>query len=196
MELIIDFTIQELLRNPERKFTQVEMGFWNLWWRDQTEEMKADVRMLIQEGRLEFVNAGWSMNDEACPYYADIIDNMKSGHDYLFKELGIKPRIGWHLDPFGHSTANQALFADMGMEAMFVGRLDFEDKQKRLEDLTMEFIWEPFSKDRGETQQIFFHNMYDHYYPPPGFSWCTNNCPMYDEPIVDNPNLKTYNVDE
>jgi len=42
--------------------------------------MKARVKKYVKNGQLEFVNAGWSMNDEACPYYLDIIENMRQGH--------------------------------------------------------------------------------------------------------------------
>jgi len=35
------------------------------------------------------------MNDEACPIYTDIIDNMRIGHQFLMKEFGISPTIGW-----------------------------------------------------------------------------------------------------
>jgi len=38
--------------------------------------------------------------------------------------------------------------------------------------------------------------MFEHYYPPPGFCWEPNNCPYYDEPVVDDRSLKTYNVEE
>ena len=44
------------------------------------------------------------------------------------KEFGVKPRIGWHVDPFGHSNANPRLFADMGFDAWFFARLDMQDK--------------------------------------------------------------------
>jgi alpha-mannosidase len=87
--------------------------------------MKTSVRQLVQGGRLEIVNAGWSMHDEACVYYEDMLNNMMKGHDFLLKEFGIKPRIGWHIDPFGHSNANQRLFAEMGFDAFFLARLDF-----------------------------------------------------------------------
>ncbi len=40
------------------------MGFFWRWWREQTDSMKNTVRQLVQEGRLEFINAGWCMNDE------------------------------------------------------------------------------------------------------------------------------------
>lgn len=45
------------------------------------------------------------MNDEANPYYEDIIDQMSYGHRFLKKEFGVTPTIGWHIDPFGHSSS-------------------------------------------------------------------------------------------
>jgi alpha-mannosidase len=87
--------------------------------------MKNQVRALVNEGRLEIVNGGWTMNDEACPHYEDILNNMMIGHKFLTEEFGITPRIGWHLDPFGHSNANPRLFAEMGFDAWFFARLDY-----------------------------------------------------------------------
>ena len=110
------------------------MKFFSMWWERQTDDMKTKVRALVNEGRLEFVNGGWSMHDEACTHYEDQINNMMFGHDFLLKEFGITPRIGWQIDPFGHSTANARLFADMGFDAFFFARIDFQDKAKRLED--------------------------------------------------------------
>ena len=57
--------------------------------------MKTKVKGLVNEGRLEFVNGGWSMHDEACTHYEDQINNMMIGHEFLLKEFGITPRIGW-----------------------------------------------------------------------------------------------------
>ena len=71
------------------------MKFFTMWWEDQTEVMKQDVRTLVSQGRLELLNAGWSMHDEACPHYEDMITNMQMGHDFVLKEFGVKPRIGW-----------------------------------------------------------------------------------------------------
>jgi len=50
------------------------------------------------------------------------------------------------VDPFGHSSGNPRLFADMGFDAWFFARLDYQDKEKRYEDKAMEFIWQPFPK--------------------------------------------------
>lgn len=71
------------MANPSRKFTYVEMKFFTMWYNEQTEEVKGNVRTLITEGRFEFVNAGWSMHDEATPHYEDMINNMMVGHEFL-----------------------------------------------------------------------------------------------------------------
>lgn len=93
--------------------------------------MKNKVRTLVRNGQLELVNAGWSMHDEACPIYEDMIDNMMIGHDFILKEFGVKPTIGWQIDPFGHSNTNTRFFAEMGFDAFFFARLDGDDKARR-----------------------------------------------------------------
>lgn len=52
-----------------------------------------------------------------------------------------RPHIGWQIDPFGHSREQASLFAQLGFDGMFFGRLDYQDKIKRLNNKTMEFIW-------------------------------------------------------
>lgn len=73
------------------------------------------------------------MSDEACPHYEDFINNMMHGHQFLLEEFGVRPRVGWHIDPFGHSNASPRLFADMGFDAWFFARLDYQDKDRRLQ---------------------------------------------------------------
>ena len=73
----------------------VEMKFFKMWWDESNEDMKTTVRQLVRSGQLELVNAGWSMHDEACPIYEDMIDNMMIGHEFILKEFGVKPSIGW-----------------------------------------------------------------------------------------------------
>lgn len=86
------------------------------------------------------ISGGWSMHDEACPIYEDIIDNMKIGHEFILKEFGEKPRIGWSIDPFGHSNANARMLAEMGFDAFFFARLDYQDKNKRMNEKTLEYV--------------------------------------------------------
>ena len=150
MRQILDNVIDELLKDEKKVFTYVEMKFFSMWFYRQTEDMQEKVRQLVKEHRLEFVNAGWSMHDEACTHYDDMMNNMMAGHEFLMKEFGYRPTIGWHIDPFGHSNANPRLFADMGFDAWFFARLDYEDRAKRLNETAMQWVWKPFSKSLGD----------------------------------------------
>mmetsp|Transcript_37157 Transcript_37157/g.27067 ORF Transcript_37157/g.27067 Transcript_37157/m.27067 type:complete len:129 (+) Transcript_37157:335-721(+) len=126
------------------------MKFFTMWWERITEEKKDQVKKLVKNGQLELINAGWSMHDEACPHYEDMINNMMIGHDFVKREFGVTPRIGWQIDPFGHSNTNARLFAEMGFDAWFFARLDIEDKLKRVHNDEMEFIWRASFEELGE----------------------------------------------
>lgn len=91
------------------------------------------------------------MHDEACPHYEDMIHNMMKGHDFAMKEFGVRPRIGWQIDPFGHSNTNARFFAEMGFDAWFFARLDYQDKKKRLREKEMEFIWRSSYDELGNS---------------------------------------------
>ena len=66
------------------RFIYVEVAFFNKWWVEQTDERKDLVKQLVNEGRLEFINGGWCMNDEATTHYVDIIDQMALGLKYTY----------------------------------------------------------------------------------------------------------------
>ena len=131
MHVELNSIIDALLDNPERKFSEVEMKFFSMWWDKQTPEKQEQTRGLVKSGQLEIINGGWSMHDEACPIYEDMINNMMYGQDFVLKEFGVKPRIGWQIDPFGHSNTNARLFYEMGFDAMFFGRMDEAERNKR-----------------------------------------------------------------
>ena len=59
---------------------------------------------------------------------------------HFFSECG-RPRIAWQIDPFGHSREQANLFAEMGFDGLFFGRLDYADKEKRLKEKAMEMVW-------------------------------------------------------
>ena len=58
--------------------------------------MKDKVRNLVKNKQLELLNGGWSMHDEACPTYQDMIENMAKGHKFINENFpGVHPKIGW-----------------------------------------------------------------------------------------------------
>lgn len=183
--------IQALLDDPKRKFAETEMKFFSMWWDQQNDEMKDKVRKLVDNGQLELINGGWSMHDEACPIYEDMIENMQIGHEFIFKNFGKKPTVGWQLDPFGHSNTNARFFSEMGFDSVFFARGDFGDKNKRLNDLEMEWVWRPNSKSLGNDIQLFTHYLYDHYCYPSGF-WF--DVFVNDEDVITDTTSQDYNA--
>ena len=93
--------------------------------------------------------------------------NMMTGHAFLKKELGYTVKAAWHADAFGHSAATPELFAQMGLEAIFFGRIDDEEKRFRKQNKSMEFIWQPtFESPNGSSlakREIFAHTMHELY---------------------------------
>ena len=53
------------------------------------------------------------------------------------------PKVGWQLDPFGHSNVNARLMADMGMESIFFARMNTHDYDKLASQGDLEFVWTP-----------------------------------------------------
>ncbi|PIA38320.1 hypothetical protein AQUCO_02800180v1 [Aquilegia coerulea] len=49
------------------------------------------------------------MHDEAAPHYIDMIDETTLGHRFIKQEFNQTPRIGWQIDPFGHSAVQAYL---------------------------------------------------------------------------------------
>ena len=55
------------------------------------------------------------MHDEATVHYIDMIDQTTLGHKFIKEEFGQIPRIGWQIDPFGHSAVQAYLLgAEVG----------------------------------------------------------------------------------
>lgn len=54
-------------------------------------------------------NGGMCMHDEAVTHYIDMIDQTTLGHRFLKEEFDVTPRIGWQIDPFGHSAVQAYL---------------------------------------------------------------------------------------
>jgi len=129
--------------------------------------MKERVKGFVKNGQLELINGGWSMHDEACPTYDDMINNMMIGHQWIEQEFGFKPKIGWQIDPFGHSNANTRLFAEMGFDALFFARLDSMDKEKRMNEKSLEYVWMPNVDSLGSEVNLLTHVLYNHYSSPP-----------------------------
>ncbi|KAK7311284.1 hypothetical protein RJT34_09318 [Clitoria ternatea] len=190
---VLDSVISALLEDKNRKFIYVEMAFFQRWWRQQSQAKKIRVKELVNSGQLEFINGGMCMHDEATPHYIDLIDQTTLGHQFIKEEFGKVPRVGWQIDPFGHSAVQAYLLgAELGFDSLFFARIDYQDRAKRLKEKTLEIIWQG-SRSLGSSSQIFTGIFPRHYDPPDGFTFEINDV---SDPIQDDILLFDYNVEE
>ncbi|PON50481.1 Glucan biosynthesis, periplasmic [Trema orientale] len=190
---VLDSLIPALLADKNRKFIYVEQAFFQRWWRDQSQAMQLVVKQLVSSGQLEFINGAMSMHDEAATHYIDMIDQTTLGHRFIKEEFNVTPRIGWQIDPFGHSAVQAYLLgAEVGFDSFFYGRIDYQDRAKRKNEKSLEVVWRG-SKSLGSSSQIFAGAFPQNYEPPSGFYFEVNDA----SPVVqDDPDLFDYNVQE
>ncbi|KAH8334493.1 hypothetical protein KR059_010681 [Drosophila kikkawai] len=182
VQYIIDTVISELIKDPARRFIQVETSFFSKWWDEQSETVRSIVKKLVNEGRLQFTNGAWSMNDEAAVNYQSVIDQFTVGLKFLDDTFGVcgRPRVGWQIDPFGHSREQASLYAQMGYDGEFFSRMDHNDKGRRMNDLALEMVWD--ASESMETSKLFTGLLYTFYWDTPGFCFDVH---CSDDPIID-----------
>ncbi|KAI4339645.1 hypothetical protein MLD38_024562 [Melastoma candidum] len=191
---ILDSLVPALLADKNRKFIYVEIAFFQRWWTEQSGTIKNTVKQFIRSGQLEFINGGMCMHDEAAVHYIDMIDQTTLGHRFIVEEFGVTPRIGWQIDPFGHSAVQAYLLgAELGFDSLYFGRIDYQDLAKRKDEKSLEVVWRG-SKSLGSSAQIFAGAFPHHYEPPPGGFYYEVDA---DSPVIqDDINLFDYNVQE
>jgi alpha-mannosidase len=195
---IIGEVVSSLQKDPSRQFTYVEQAFFQRWWREQDAATRAVTQKLVANKQLTFVNGGWCMHDEAATHYVGMVDQTTLGHKFLKEQFGADggvPTVGWQLDPFGHSATQAALLsADAGMDALYFGRIDYQDLKLRVNQSRAEFVWRA-SPSLGPSAQVLAGLTGEYggnYGPPSGFNFDAHN--GNDEPVETNPKLKTFNV--
>ncbi|CAL8126674.1 unnamed protein product [Orchesella dallaii] len=195
VQYTLDSVVSELQKSPDRRFIYVESAFFWRWWTNQDAEMQGIVTRLVNNGQLEFILGGWVMNDEACSHYNSIIDQMTLGLRFLNDTFGqcARPRVAWQIDPFGHSREQASLFAQMGFDGLFFGRLDYQDKEFRKQNHDMEMIWDGSPNNLGNASWLFTGALYNGYNPPDGYCF---DIFCEDDPINDDPKLSGYNLEE
>jgi lysosomal alpha-mannosidase len=79
----------------------------------------------------------------------------------------------------------------MGFDAWFFARLDYQDKNKRMNDKELEWIWRPNSDSLGDDVNIFTHTLYRHYSSPQGMNFDVLD---NDAPWINNAHSEDFNA--
>lgn len=191
---IFNSVVTELSKNGDRTFSFCEVSFFQRWWHEQTPKMKENVRYLFKNGQLSFLNGGWVMHDEASSHYVSMIDQTTLGHRFLLEELDYRPRVGWQIDPFGHSNTHAWLSSEVGFDALYFGRIDYQDRAKRFKEKAMEMVWKGSASD--PSAEVFTGAFSDGNYGPPAEFCLDTTCPYCrNDPVETDPLLETYNLE-
>lgn len=161
-------------------FSWAETCFFARYYAELSVRRQATVRALVASGRLEFVGGGWVQHDEALTSVGGILESMTEGHAWLQSTFGVRPQVGWQIDPFGHSAASAALMARMGLRALVINRIHYRLKERWRSFRELEFLWKagaPQLGGLGGTQGIHTHVLHTHYASPRGFDFESRRTP-------------------
>ncbi|CAH0684546.1 unnamed protein product, partial [Chilo suppressalis] len=140
---IINNIVQKLNQYPNMTFIWTEISFLNAWWERSHPVKQKALKKLIKEGRLEITTGGWVMPDEACTHIYALIDQFIEGHNWVKNNLGIVPKTGWSIDPFGHGPTVPYLLDKSGLEGTIIQRIHYAWKQWLAQRQIEEFFWIP-----------------------------------------------------
>ncbi|XP_026318156.1 alpha-mannosidase 2x isoform X3 [Hyposmocoma kahamanoa] len=154
---ILNNVVTKLDQYSNMTFIWTEISFLNAWWERSHPIKQKALKKLIKEGRVEITAGGWVMPDEACSHIYSIIDQFIEGHEWVKNNLGIIPKTGWSIDPFGHGPTVPYMLDKSGLEGTIIQRIHYAWKQWLAKRQIEEFHWMPGWSSKKPS--LIVHNM-------------------------------------
>ncbi|XP_066513858.1 alpha-mannosidase 2 [Hoplias malabaricus] len=155
---ILNNMVVKLHEDERRKMIWSEISYFSKWWDNIDNQKKDAVKKLLERGQLEIATGGWVMPDEANAHYFALIDQLIEGHQWLERNVGVKPITGWAVDPFGHSPTQAYLLKQAGLSNMLIQRVHYSIKKHFSTQKTLEFFWRQ-NWDQDSSTDILCHMM-------------------------------------
>ena len=152
--------VQYLSESPDNRITWIETCYLQKFFDDPgvPRSTKDSLSMFVRNGQLEIATGSWVMVDEACTNYQQIIDQFEIGHEWLYHKFGVKPQVGWSVDPFGHSPIVPYILKRVGINSTLINRIHYALKRYLAKRRALEFFWRPqWVKDNDNSDDVLVH---------------------------------------
>ena len=80
------------------------------------------VKRMIEAGRWDVVGGTWVQPDTNLPATETFLRHFALGQEYFASRFGLRPRVAWAADSFGHSAGLPEILAAAGMEGFSFSR--------------------------------------------------------------------------
>ena len=153
---ILDSVLEQLSKEdkPNRTFSFAQTKGFKTWYDLQSNTTKAKVRELVQSGRLDLVNGGWTTPDEATTQFDSLIDNFMVGQQWLQREFGHHSKVSWSIDALGVSSGYARLAKYVGFDMMVYSKINSYEKASMRKNKTRAQVWRPHEENLGMRKDI------------------------------------------
>ncbi|PAV88948.1 hypothetical protein WR25_24382, partial [Diploscapter pachys] len=142
---ILSGMAKHLPQKDGMRFIYAEMSFFEMWWSQQSEEVRETVRKLLKSGQFEIVTGGWVMTDEANAHYHSIVVELFEGHEFIRNQIDkdYKPSSHWSIDPFGLSPVIPHIVSAANITKAALQRqlIHYSVKKYMAKTQQLEFYW-------------------------------------------------------
>lgn len=140
IDSILNSSIDTMTEQPDKKFTYCNVGFLANYLREHPDRL-TNLQKLVQKESMYIVNGGIAVHDNACSHYEDIITNYEHGRHLVKSWFGINTKIGWLIDPFGHSQTTTRIFKELGYSYYVLNRISTIQKANLAKSSDFLYKW-------------------------------------------------------